>query len=236
MAFYQTKIKAPIRFPRWLAISLPAVALAGIASVFFWHKSLLLAPQTYSFTAEIERIRAALTPPPPPSIISVEELYTLHLMGRYEDPEPETPPSFEDIPETQLELSLKGVFSSKTGGLAAALIQVDQQRPKYYTLGSDISEGIQLVAVGRDGVTLKTEEGYEKLLFKKIDIWNSSVATVSFTPSPEIPRPSEKGLIDDVVDKAFKSEPTDVPLMPGLNRAQGSLEDRLKFIREKLKR
>tara|TARA_Y100000588_G_scaffold8645_1_gene9838 strand:- start:2629 stop:3339 length:711 start_codon:yes stop_codon:yes gene_type:complete len=236
VAFHQTKIKAPIRFPRWLAISLPAVAVAGIASLFFWHKSLLLAPQTHSFTAEIERIRAAITPPAAPSVISVEELYKLQLMGRYEEPKPDAPPSFEDIPETQLELSLKGVFSSKTGGLAAALIQVDQQRPKYYTLGSQISEGIQLVAVGSDGVTLKTEEGYEKLLFKKIDIWSSSVATVSFTPSPEIPRPSEKDVIDDVVDQSLKNAPTEAPLMPGLNRVQGSLEDRLKFIREKLKR
>ncbi|POP51526.1 type II secretion system protein N [Zhongshania marina] len=99
----------------------------------------------------------------------------LALMGTKAIPlEPE--PMLESIPETELSLSLAGVFASSTQGQSAALISINGEPAKYYRSGMEIQPGLELIEIHPGKVTLRNQGRYEKLAFNVVSIWSESTA------------------------------------------------------------
>lgn len=90
--------------------------------------------------------------------------------------EPE--PILASMPETELSLSLAGVFASTIQGHSAALISINGQPAKYYRSGMEIQPGLELLQIHPGKVALRNQGRYEKLAFNVVSIWSKS-GTVS---------------------------------------------------------
>ncbi|GAA4107114.1 hypothetical protein GCM10022414_38000 [Zhongshania borealis] len=158
-------------------------------------------------------------------------------MGKFEIEEPPAPPTLEEIPESTQMLELSGVFASQ-GTLAAALIRVDGSSPSYFTIGSEVTAGTLLFAVTNNGVTLKSENGYEKLIFKRNDIWAISTANTLQTAEP-IPLIRTTDTLTTKTPTKIReySKPEPIKYLPNTPViADGTLEQRLNQIRAAIKR
>ena len=107
-----------------------------------------------------------------PQLAPLSDIRTLTLMGRVPLPEEAVASlTLEDIPDTQLNLVLIGVFASESAEVAAALIRVNGGHPHYYRVGQEVVDGTTLEIVATDGVTLRSGNAYEKLMFAHSKIW-----------------------------------------------------------------
>ena len=109
------------------------------------------------------------------------------------EPAPLTVPAIEDIPDTTLNLTLMGVFASEDPSVAAALIKVSGQSPKYFRMGAEVVPGATLEIVAADGITLRSAQAYEKLMFARNGIWKETPAASlaelqSRRPAPALPQ------------------------------------------------
>lgn len=230
---------------KWRTYVLLAFFLAGTAILFKWHSGFIFNATPSNNAEDIELFNQALSPPPKPSRVSIPQLTELALMGKYQAPKSTAPPKLDDIPETALELSLQGVFASKDKSLSAALIKVDKETPDYFTIGSEIDPGLVIAAIDNDGVTLKSEEGYEKLVFKHPDIWQDNSTSPSSSeptnayhpPIPASKQPlSQDELMAPISNNVARIDNKTSKEHSNAAGAQTALADRLQSIRDTLKK
>lgn len=225
-------------FSSWLCLTMAAALLTAITFLFQWHYQNLLEKPAKADANDLQAVLAAQVTPPPTPLITAHQLYALALMGRVNIAKPKSPPALEDLPVTQKMLTLSGVFASDQGTIAAALIKVNDNLPSYFTLGSEVIPGTQLFSVTNNGVTLKSEEGFEKLVFKRHDIWVSSTANNLLTPAPTITTPNQSPSSAPVsLPEHHHPNRTAHRYLPDVPQvADGTLEERLLQIRDALKR
>ena len=128
--------------------------------------------------------------------MQIDDYQALTLMGTMPSkPEPIVIPAIEEIPDTQLNLTLTGVFASENPAVAAAMIKIEGQPPRYFRIGQEVVAGTILEIVAADGVTLRSKKAYEKLMFTAGNIWreksSTSLAALQSRPHPAAagPRP-----------------------------------------------
>lgn len=154
-------------------VPMPAVAaalasLALAAGPLYWlyraDRVVMAAKPTVELPASLA---APQTPRPSRPLLNAEQIESLKLMGETPpEPAPAAPPP-KELPDTQLQLTLAGVFASPDPALAAALIKVNGQAPKYYKVGDDVTEGAVLYSVAGDEITLRRDKDYERLAFER---------------------------------------------------------------------
>lgn len=224
----------------WACLAILAALLTVASAGFNWQYEMLTNQKFTISTEDLQTQLARQSPSTPLPQIGLNQLQRLALMGKVEVAQPLAPPELEEIPESTQMLELSGVFAGH-GTLAAALIKVDGSSPKYFTIGSEVTSGTQLFAVTNNGVTLKSENGYEKLIFKRNNIW--AISTANTLPSADRPatielvtasaaRPTAKAVKE--VDYNKPQPITYLPNAPLI--ADGTLEQRLNQIRDVLKR
>lgn len=183
------------RYPYQLSVVLTGIAvgallISGLAYAYYLDSRVLARPLSQLTVTDIQTPKAEK---PRQALIPVEQMRSLALMGREViEPEPEPVPLIEDIPDTQLNLTLMGVFASQDAAIAAALIKVDSESPKYFKVGQDIVPGTKLEIVAADGVTLRSDQSYEKLMFAHSSIWSSSPTTSLAELQPKRPVRTEQ--------------------------------------------
>jgi general secretion pathway protein C len=113
------------------------------------------------------------------------QLAGLHLFGQAQaqqaKPAPEAPVP-ENMPETRLRLTLRGVFHSTDGDLARVIVAGPDGREEVYSLGASLPGGAQLEEIAPERVILVRDGQRETLTFP---VDNRSSIQVNSAPSPD---------------------------------------------------
>lgn len=221
----------------WACFAVLTLLLSVICTGFYWQYRKLVNQEFDVSTDNIHALLSNQAQLPVAPTITLDQLQKLALMGKVEVTEAPTPPTLEEIPESTQMLELSGVFASE-GTLAAALIKVDGSSPSYFTIGSEVTAGTLLFAVTNSGVTLKSENGYEKLIFKRNNIWAISTTNTLQTTEPMPLIRTTDTLTTKTPTKIREySKPEPIKYLPNTPMiADGTLEQRLEQIRAAIKR
>lgn len=152
------------RYGRWL----PAVAslaltllVARLAAILLW--SLVPTPAA-----------AAWQPAPAAAVarsgdrIDLAAIASAHLFGDYRAPANPVLDDINNAPETQLSLTLLGIFANERDAkLSLALIGAQGGEEKPYRVGEDLSRGVTLQAIFQDRVILSRNGKLETLRLDK---------------------------------------------------------------------
>lgn len=204
-------MSSPSRYPYPLSVTLAGVAvgallITALAYAYYLDSRVLARPLSQLTVTDIPTPRVEK---PRQVLIPVAQMRALALMGKQVvEPKLAPVPMIEEIPDTQLNLTLMGVFASQDVAIAAALIKVGSESPKYFRVGQDVVPGTKLEIVAADGVTLRSEQAYEKLMFAHSGIWSSSPATslAELQPKQPVrfqPAPAER---PDAVPASFQAQ------------------------------
>ena len=94
------------------------------------------------------------------------QIANLHIFGKFGDSAPERQES-QNLPQTRLQLDLKGAFTNTQADLASALIATKGKPSKRYFINDTLPGGAKLHAVNTDSVTLDRGGNLEILRFPK---------------------------------------------------------------------
>lgn len=125
------------------------------------------------------------------------------------------------LPETRLNLSLRGVFASRGSELSGAVIETGDKQPSFFQIGDLISDDITLAAIEGQTVIIERNGKREKLSFDP-----ALVAIDSFS---RVKNP-------DFVKRSSGPESNASPVVNDQDREHSrnqSLEDRLRTLRKK---
>lgn len=161
MATIFSRVPMPV-----IAAALASLALAAGPLYWLYHsdQAVVAAEPTVELPASLT---ATQTPRPSRPLLSAAQIESLKLMGEAPPPPAPAAPPPKELPDTQLQLTLTGVFASPDPALAAALIKVNGQAPKYYKVGDEVTEGAILYSVAGSGITLRRDKDYERLAFER---------------------------------------------------------------------
>lgn len=125
------------------------------------HKTLTIVPET---------------PPAPvtkrPPRLSAHELNQRDWFGAPEpEPKPETkvvePPTLEELPETSLGWALMGIFQSTRPEQSSAVVAINGQPGKLFTVGELISDGARLIRIEDEAIVIDRDDRLESLYLYK---------------------------------------------------------------------
>ena len=181
MAHHPTPRKTTLAFSAALLAAVTFLGLAGIVHIYFLftddspaYSQTIAEDYGAKFLEEVETRLSETRRATQASITS--EVSSASLFGKVVQPEPAVP-ELEEIPETNLSLSIHGIFASQAPEQAAALISARGDRPRYIRLGEEVVPGTQLFAIDANWITLRTGETYEKLGFPPVSIWTGQGPT-----------------------------------------------------------
>ena len=100
------------------------------------------------------------------SIVSTEAINARHFFGQADD-EPQV--IIEALPETKLNLTLAGLFTSPNQQDAGAIILDDRKQSQYFSTGEELPGGVTLQSVHKDRVVINRNGMYETLFIEDID-------------------------------------------------------------------
>lgn len=142
----------------WLVLFLGVVLLAAV--VQWWWRF-----QTPSMPAD-------LVPPRPvevSEVLPLDKLMGLHLFGQNIEQ------NLNNLPETTLQLELKGIYSDPDEELGSAIIAVPGKEDHVYLIGDTIPGGAVLLDIYEDRVILRRAGQLEVLMLpqKKLEVKGS---------------------------------------------------------------
>ncbi len=153
-----------------------------------------------------------------PASIEYSSIAEMLLMGIAE-PAPMLKTTLAELPETRLELSLRGLFVSKGSELSGAVIETGDKQPSFYQVGDLISDDITLAAIEGHAAVIERNGKREKLSFDQAVI---TIDSYSRSKNPDfIQQPSEMKS-DRLITETDQ---------PGESPQNQSLEDRLRKLR-----
>ena len=145
----------------------PVIVTAGaliftFSSLTMWAGFLLLSAMAYTpeIIHEPEK-QQTITP-----LVSTEAINARYFFGQADD-EPQV--IIEALPETKLNLTLAGLFTSKSQKDAGAIILDDRKQSQYFSLGEKLPGGVTLMSVHKDRVVINRNGIYETLFIEDID-------------------------------------------------------------------
>ncbi len=118
--------------------------------------------------------------------VNTNEIGERNFFG-YADAEPNI--EIDNLPETKLELTLRGAFTALNNDAAGAIIEDDKKQAEYYSIGDTLLGDATLKAVYADRVILSRSGLFETLYFPRTDdeasagSYPSSVPSISDTES-----------------------------------------------------
>ena len=153
-----------------------------------------------------------------PAAIEYSSIAEMFLMGTVKQaPMPEN--TLAQLPETHLDLSLRGLFFSQGSELSGAVIETGNKQPSFFQIGDLISEDITLVAIEGQAVVIERNGKREKLSFDQAVI---TIDSYSRSKNPDFiqqPTEVESDRLITVTDQIGESPQNQ------------SLEDRLRTLR-----
>jgi general secretion pathway protein C len=95
--------------------------------------------------------------------LDMTPLLSAQLFGQQEITTYENPPTIQNVPKTQLNLTLHGIYHSSDPNASYAIIAIGKEDSQRYQLNQIISAGAVLHQIGRKDITLMRHGRYEKL-------------------------------------------------------------------------
>jgi len=153
-----------------------------------------------------------------PVNLDYSSIADMFLMGTVE--ETATPEiAVAELPETRLDLSLRGLFVSQGSELSGAVIETGDKQPSFFQIGDLISKEITLAGIEGQAVIIERNGKREKLSFDQAVI---TIDSYSRSKNPDFNRQArdvESDALITVADQARESPQNQ------------SLEDRLRTLR-----
>lgn len=94
---------------------------------------------------------------------TASQIQAWRLFGAYQAAPGTSPATANTAPETDLDLTLLGVFRGATAKQGWAIIQAGEEQAELYRTGDEIDDGITLDTLGRDYALLRRASRLEKL-------------------------------------------------------------------------
>ena len=123
----------------WLVLLLSILLIAALAQ-WWWRFQL---PTTPSELVTSKQVESA------PATVPIEKLANLHLFGQNIEQD------INALPETTLQLELKGIYSDPIQEMGSAIIAVPGQADAVYLVGDTLPGGATLLDIYEDRVILK---------------------------------------------------------------------------------
>ena len=150
-----TKLQMLLNNP---VIALSCAAIAAAVIVALWSTGMLLSTLLYQPTLNITRN----TPSQNTTLINSDGIGERHFFG-IANAKPEI--IVEDLPETKLELILRGAFTAQQESNAGAIIEDDKRNSKHYAIGDTLPGNAILKSIHANKVVLTRNGIFETLYF-----------------------------------------------------------------------
>ncbi len=134
-----------------------AALFVAIMSVFKLGTAIFFSPKTQIFVDRAENINRKSVNP---DLISDR-----HFFGVASDKQEI---QVDDLPETKLELTLRGAFAATEKEASGAIIEDDKKIAQKYEVGDELPGNVTLSAVYSDRVVLSRNGNYETLYFPSL--------------------------------------------------------------------
>ncbi len=150
--------------PALLRFSPVGIALAAIAAVAYQLYGGLV---SHSYQPVVQQQPPVAVTKPQPAY-QVATITDRHLFGQLSE-QFGSQPQQQNLPETQLQLVLRGAFTANDTGQGAAIIESMDQEARSYRVGQPVAGGVKLHAVYNDRVVLAQNGQLETLYFPSIE-------------------------------------------------------------------
>ncbi len=198
----------------YLAVILVLFALVSWRGWAFW--------QGYQGLDKNLQVKAS-TPAGQTTVRPVSNLTRLHLFGRLEE-KPEPPPQVaEDLPETNLKLTLRGVSAGSEDRQGGALIEGPDKQTNFFRIGQTLPGNALLHSVFANRVVIDRKGKLENLLFP--DQWEDSNLIASYTPDDEDSTDDSMQFTGEEPDQSMASG-MNPGIQPGSRGSTGPSRDR----------
>ena len=142
-------------------IALSCSAIAAAVMITVWSTGMLMSTLLFQPTLDITRN----TPNQSTSLIDSNGIGERHFFG-IANAKPEI--IIDELPETKLELILRGAFTAQQESNAGAIIEDDQKKSQHYAIGDTLPGNAILKSVHENKVVLTRNGIFETLYFPEV--------------------------------------------------------------------
>jgi general secretion pathway protein C len=161
-------------------------------------------------------------------------LFSLQLFGNTKANDPGAQQNTENLPETNLQLTLRGVLAATADVAGSALIEDDRNNTDAYLVGDTLPGNATLHSVHPARIIIGRSGKLENLYFPEIDSRSgfSAVAdeTQSLVPAYTPPTRPQQSL-----SQPDLSQPTSAPTAPTDEQRRAEIRERLEQLRHSLR-
>ena len=150
-----------------------ALSLISLRAYLFW--------QNYQTINKPAPVLASTAPAQETSKRPVSELVSLHLFGRPLAVIETAPEPVENLPETRLRLTLRGISAGTGDNPGGALVEGENRKTDFYRVGTKLPGNVKLHAVYADRIILDRKGKLENLSFP--EKWEKSTYFQSVRPT-----------------------------------------------------
>ena len=142
-------------------IALSCSAVAAAVMITLWSTGMLMSTLLFQPTLDITRN----TPSQSTSLIDSNGIGERHFFG-IANAKPEI--IIDELPETKLELILRGAFTAQNESNAGAIIEDDKKKSQHYAIGDTLPGDAILKSIHKNKVVLTRNGIFETLYFPEI--------------------------------------------------------------------
>ena len=206
--------------PRISAIAVAVAALTVLTII------LIQSYQAYSYRPQTSKTAPR---PAPQSDYKAHTITSKHLFGRLAAGNAQQLDQL-NLPQTGLQLVLRGAFTSSNQALASAIIEIPGQSTHAYKIGSNVYGNTRLHAVYRDRVVLSRSGQLETLYFPEPQSGNTGAVIGSLSQNEQAAIPAE--VVDLVRENATLDDVKEITTQ--LSSPTLTAEQRRQLIRQRL--
>ena len=180
----------------------PVVTLLLVALLAWQLAALLWTLMPLPKSAAWSPAPGFVDPAPPKSALNVDALVNAHLFGQYQASA--SAASLANAPDTQLNFTLLGILAGTTEAESLALIAKDSTDEGAYSIGDDVSPGVNLQAIFPDRVILSRQGRLETLRLDKDSPSNAPVFNaVTNTSEPQEGTPAAAQMLAQIKEQVL---------------------------------
>jgi general secretion pathway protein C len=161
-------------------------------------------------------------------------LFSLQLFGSTQANDPGVQQNTENLPETNLQLTLRGVLAAAGDFAGSALIEDDRNNTDAYLVGDTLPGNATLRSVHPARIIIERSGKLENLYFPAIDSRSgfSAVANEAQSPEPAYTPPAGP---QPALSQPDLSEPTSAANAPTDEQRRAEIRERLEQLRHSLR-
>jgi len=180
-----------------IALSCSAIAAAVLITV--WSTAMLMSTLLFQPTLDITRN----TPSQSTSLIDSNGIGERHFFG-VANAKPEI--IIDELPETKLELILRGAFTAQQESNAGAIIEDDKRKSLHYAIGDTLPGDAILKSIHENKVVLIRNGIFETLYFPDVQKTDKNTTDLSITSQTPIEMEERRKAIRERINNLRKKK------------------------------